>query len=290
MAASYPTSAKSFSTKATNDSVEASHVNDLQDEVTAIETALVTGGIAHALFPSTSGTRDLGTSSLLFRTAYLDTALILGAASTAGVRLDLDTGVLEVREGDDSAYAALKALTLEATSNATVGGALSVTGASTLTGAATLSSTLDVTGATTLSSTLDVTGVSTFTGDVKTTGWTDYSATSTVTGWAATPTTSIFYKKVGKFVFVVFSISGTSDATSASFTLPVASASTGPPTLTFPLGGEIQDNSAAVETGAYAALGTSSSTVTTKKSAASAAWTASGTKAIAGQFCYEAAS
>ena len=34
-------------------------------------------------------------------------ALILGAATTSGVRLDLESGVLAVREGDDSAYAPL---------------------------------------------------------------------------------------------------------------------------------------------------------------------------------------
>jgi hypothetical protein len=42
MAASYPTSVKSFSTKSTTDVVEAAHPNDLQDEVTAIETDLLT--------------------------------------------------------------------------------------------------------------------------------------------------------------------------------------------------------------------------------------------------------
>ena len=36
------------------------------------------------------------------------TALIVGTADTNGVRLDLETGVLAVREGDDSAYAPLR--------------------------------------------------------------------------------------------------------------------------------------------------------------------------------------
>lgn len=49
MAASYPTSVKSFSTKAAADTIQAAHVNDLQDEVTAIETALLTSGLAHAV-------------------------------------------------------------------------------------------------------------------------------------------------------------------------------------------------------------------------------------------------
>lgn len=43
MAASFPSSVKSFSTKVDDiDDVEASHINDLQDEVVAIETHLVT--------------------------------------------------------------------------------------------------------------------------------------------------------------------------------------------------------------------------------------------------------
>jgi hypothetical protein len=43
MAASYPSSTKTFSTKAGGGTVEASHVNDLQDEVVAIETDLRAG-------------------------------------------------------------------------------------------------------------------------------------------------------------------------------------------------------------------------------------------------------
>ena len=36
-----------------------------------------------------------------------DTAVIIGAATTSGIRLDLESGTLAVREGDDSAYAPL---------------------------------------------------------------------------------------------------------------------------------------------------------------------------------------
>lgn len=48
MAASYPIATKAFTTKLTGDTVQAAHVDDLQDEVTAIENALLTG-LAHAL-------------------------------------------------------------------------------------------------------------------------------------------------------------------------------------------------------------------------------------------------
>lgn len=40
MPASYPTSVKTFTTKSTNDVIQASHVDDIQDEVVAVETVL----------------------------------------------------------------------------------------------------------------------------------------------------------------------------------------------------------------------------------------------------------
>lgn len=171
MAASYPTSVKSFSTKSTTDVVEASHPNDLQDEVTAIEDALLNG----------------------------------------------------------------------------------------------------------------------FTHDLKNTGWTDYSGTSTVTGWSAFTQKTIFYKKVGRLVFVSFQIAGTSDATTASFTLPHARTSEAL-TQTFAMSGDIQDNGAAVTTNAYGQIVASGSTATLYPSAASGNWTASSTKRVQGSFWYEAAS
>lgn len=41
--ASYPTSVKSFTTKNTNDVIQAAHMNDVQDEVNAIEAGIVNG-------------------------------------------------------------------------------------------------------------------------------------------------------------------------------------------------------------------------------------------------------
>ena len=41
--ASYPTSVKSFTTKNTADTIQAAHVNDVQSEVTALETDLIAG-------------------------------------------------------------------------------------------------------------------------------------------------------------------------------------------------------------------------------------------------------
>lgn len=46
MAASYPTAAKSFTTRVAGDTIQPGHVNDLQDEVTAIETDLLKAWVA----------------------------------------------------------------------------------------------------------------------------------------------------------------------------------------------------------------------------------------------------
>jgi hypothetical protein len=43
MAASYPSSAKTFTTKSNNTTADASHINDLQLEVTALEQDLIAG-------------------------------------------------------------------------------------------------------------------------------------------------------------------------------------------------------------------------------------------------------
>jgi len=57
-------------------------------------------------------------------------------------------------------------------------------------------------------------------GDIRTSAWSPYHATSTVTGWSAFTTKKIYYKKVGKLVFVKYWIAGTSNQTYARFTLP----------------------------------------------------------------------
>jgi hypothetical protein len=60
MAAAYPTSNPSFSTKATNDVIAASHINGLQDEVIALGTALRVSLQHNLLF--TDATFDIGAS------------------------------------------------------------------------------------------------------------------------------------------------------------------------------------------------------------------------------------
>lgn len=115
--------------------------------------------------------------------------------------------------------------------------------------------------------------------DVYNVPFTDYSGTSTVIGWTSFNTKSIFYKKIGKLVFVWFVIDGTSNATNATFTLPY------------------QNNGLAIDllTLAYdvGTAGTgrlqlpiSSSTLAFFKSSAAAAFTNSGNKIVNGSFVY----
>jgi hypothetical protein len=113
------------------------------------------------------------------------------------------------------------------------------------------------------------------------TAWTDYSATSTIVGWSSYTTKSIYYKDIGKTRFVTFTLYGTSNSTSATFTLPSASSNT----VSTNNGIRVIDNGAE---GAIGLIGlpANSSTVTCYKSLLSP-WTGSGDKLVAGQFFYD---
>jgi hypothetical protein len=124
-------------------------------------------------------------------------------------------------------------------------------------------------------------------GDLFTVAWTDYFGSSTITGWAASPTGQIRYKRVGNLVFVSFLITGTSNATNASFTIPITSANT-----TVEFGGSMevtQDNGSTQTISARVNLAPNSTTVTLFSDMGSGSWTASGTKLCRGSVWYEAA-
>jgi hypothetical protein len=110
------------------------------------------------------------------------------------------------------------------------------------------------------------------------TDWVDYSATSTVVGWSGFTTKSILYRKVGNLVFVAYNLQGTSDAATASFTLPyTASVSTYSWTMTVDNG----TNPAAI---GYCYMATSTATI--YRDGATTAFTSSGTKKAFGQFWF----
>lgn len=112
--------------------------------------------------------------------------------------------------------------------------------------------------------------------------WTDYSATSTVTGWSSYTTKAISYSRVGNLVYVAFFISGTSNSATTSFTLPHTSALG--LTLYVSLG-RAMDNGAYLDKGMMG-LSNGAAVVNCYTAMAGTAFTASGSKVVAGEFWY----
>ena len=121
--------------------------------------------------------------------------------------------------------------------------------------------------------------------DIYTTDWTDYGGTSTVVGWSSFTEKHIYYKRVGDIIFVNFYLVGTSNATSATFTLPVAGSST-----TLPEGvqswGAGQDNTSGLSTPMRFSSNPPTNDTISLFPGTSGNWTASGTKMCAGSFFY----
>lgn len=112
-------------------------------------------------------------------------------------------------------------------------------------------------------------------------GWIDYSATSTVVGWSSFTTKIIKYRVIGKQLFCIFYLDGTSNSVNTTFTLPNNA-------ITFnELAGRYANNGAV--TAGYARITNASNVITFLNSIISLTWTASGTKTISGQFFYEIA-
>lgn len=111
--------------------------------------------------------------------------------------------------------------------------------------------------------------------------WTDYSASSTIVGWSSFTTKLIYYKDIGKTRFIYIHFDGTSNSTSTSFTVPTAC------TNTMNFGGQIRtDDNGTTNLGHYV-LTANTSTVNCYYGVSAAAWTASGTKRLLGQFTYQ---
>jgi len=116
--------------------------------------------------------------------------------------------------------------------------------------------------------------------------WADYFATSTIVGWSSFTDSYIYTKKIGKTVFVRYLLSGTSNSTTTTFTVPYNS-------ITFSLfaHGYTTDAGTPTTTGGLLTLAANDTVVTCYKTMAGVAtdWTNNGTKTVAGQFCYEVA-
>jgi hypothetical protein len=107
-----------------------------------------------------------------------------------------------------------------------------------------------------------------------------FTSTVTTTGWSGTPTQSVKWSLLGSVCTIWFSISGTSNATSTSFVLPI------PATTPYAEGvlGLAQNNTAYLTVAARLAITGTDITFYTNMS--SAAWTGSGTKEIRGTISY----
>jgi hypothetical protein len=113
--------------------------------------------------------------------------------------------------------------------------------------------------------------------------WTSYAGSITYTGFAGTPTTNVAkFKQIGKTVFVVLDMTGTSNATTFGFSLPVTGGATG---CTFTVG-RAEDNGtySAVVYGAVPNSGTSAGLVINDSGSG---WTNAGTKGVRCSFFYE---
>jgi hypothetical protein len=110
----------------------------------------------------------------------------------------------------------------------------------------------------------------------------DYSASASPQGWAATPSTSVWYKKIGKMVFVLFDISGTSNDTIANFNAPFSQDTRqswdGITSL-------MLDNGSGLAYPGRVSIG--SGHITIYKDMYTGAFTASGSKRVHGEFWYQ---
>jgi hypothetical protein len=111
--------------------------------------------------------------------------------------------------------------------------------------------------------------------------WVDYSSLSTVVGWSSTTQLDIYYRQIfGDTYECYYRISGTSNDTVATFTLPFNFL------ITFGFVGTCINNGAA-NIGRNSAIA-GGSVATCTATATGTSFTASGTKAILGQFMFRA--
>ena len=96
--ASYPTSAKSFTTRSSGQTIGAAHMNDVQDEINAMETALLSSGLAHHLL-FVDATYDIGASGstrprdlFLSRNATVGGTLAVTGVATLTAQATLTAG------------------------------------------------------------------------------------------------------------------------------------------------------------------------------------------------------
>lgn len=133
---------------------------------------------------------------------------------------------------------------------------------------------------------LDTTNLSSTAGIVITqlstgTAWATW--TPTLVGWSGSPSVTARYINIFKVVTVIISIAGTSNSTSASFTLPTTSVNL----IDEPC--RVEDNTVLTTTYGLIECSASSATANCYKLPDGTGWTASGTKIVRATFQYESA-
>jgi hypothetical protein len=117
--------------------------------------------------------------------------------------------------------------------------------------------------------------------------WTDYSDTSTITGWSSFTTKRIYTKKIGKTVFVEYRISGTSNANTASFTVPYTCVTMADAGFYSPI---VAINNGTATLNAYDRIDEADfNKVECLYDFSITGWTTSGTKVVFGRMAYESA-
>jgi len=116
--------------------------------------------------------------------------------------------------------------------------------------------------------------------------WADYSAVSTIVGWSSFTIKKIYTKKIGRTVFVAFAISGTSNATNVTFTLPYTSSSVTDLQQANAMA-SAKNNGSFLTAAAPCTILSSTSTATCYPSYPTGSWTDSGAKEVFGTLIYE---
>lgn len=130
------------------------------------------------------------------------------------------------------------------------------------------------------------TGTVMISGNATTTNLTDVTApttyTATITGFSGTPTQLCQYSIEGKTMAIWWSISGTSNATTLTITIPGGYTASNPGTINYSAFTRVTDNGTAQTVSGILYLPNNSSTIQFYKDNTGAAFTNSGTKAVYG--------
>lgn len=111
------------------------------------------------------------------------------------------------------------------------------------------------------------------------------SSNATVTGWSGTPTKIITYVVIGKLLLMSIFVTGTSNATTASVTIPsgLTSASQGVPQI---LPVRVVDNGVVMQAPGMAVLENNGTVIQIYLDYSGSGFTASGTKEVTGNFAW----